>query len=116
MPRPPKKPHTAALGRMLRHTGLDNVPEEAPLVALLRTLAAELDAGGGSRPRIEYRAALKDARMVLNATVRGKPKSDPAAVSVPEPPEPPEPDGDGEDDEIAEPTSLAKFKEDRGIG
>lgn len=113
MPRPPKKPHTAALGRMLRHTGLDNVPEEAPLVALLRTLAAELDAGGGSRPRIEYRAALKDARMVLNATVRGKPKSDPAAVSVPEPPEP---DGDGEDDEIAEPTSLAKFKEDRGIG
>ena len=112
MPRPPKKPHTAALGRMLRHTGLDNVPEEAPLVALLRTLAAELDVGGGSRPRIEYRAALKDARMVLNATVR-KPQSDPASVSVPEPPEP---DGDGDDEEIAEPTSLAKFKEDRGIG
>lgn len=108
MPRPPKKPHSAALGRMLRHTGLDNVPEEAPLVALLRTLAAELDAGGGSRPRIEYRAALKDARMVLNATVRGKPKTGP---DVPVPPTPPEP----EDREIPEPTSLAKFKEGRGI-
>ena len=59
------RPHRAALTRMLRATGLAQVPEEAPLVELLRTLADELDNGGGSRPRIEYRAALKDARAVL---------------------------------------------------
>lgn len=61
------RPHRAALTRMLRATGLAQVPEEAPLVELLRTLADELDNGGGSRPRIEYRAALKDARMVLKS-------------------------------------------------
>lgn len=108
------RPHRAALTRMLRHTGLANVPEEAPLVELLRTLADELDNGGGSRPRIEYRAALKDARMVLNATVRGKPKSAPDVPAVSAPAESP---GDAADDEeVVEPTSLAKFKEERGIG
>lgn len=61
------RPHRAALTRMLRATGLAQVPEEAPLVELLRSLADELDNGGGSRPRIEYRAALKDARQVLKA-------------------------------------------------
>lgn len=67
MPRKSDRPHRAALTRMLRATGLARVPEEAPLVELLRTLADELDSGGGSRPRIEYRAALKDARLVLKA-------------------------------------------------
>lgn len=61
------RPHRAALTRMLRATGLAQVPEEAPLVELLRSLADELDNGGGSRPRIEYRAALKDARQVLKS-------------------------------------------------
>lgn len=113
MPRKAERPHRAALTRMLRHTGLANVPEEAPLVELLRSLADELDKGGGSRPRIEYRAALKDARMVLNATVRGKPKS---APDVPVPTTPAEGVEQPSDDELAEPTSLAKFKEERGIG
>lgn len=106
------RPHRAALTRMLRHTGLGNVPEEAPLVELLRTLADELDNGGGSRPRIEYRAALKDARMVLNTTVRGRPKTDPtpAAKTTPEVPV----EG-AEGEELDEPTSLALFKQERGI-
>lgn len=64
------RPHRAALTRMLRHTGLAQMPDEAPLVELLRSLADELDEGGGSRPRIEYRNALKDARAVLNAAVK----------------------------------------------
>lgn len=67
MPRKSERPHRAALTRMLRATGLAQVPEEAPLIELLRTLADELDNGGGSRPRIEYRAALKDARQVLKS-------------------------------------------------
>ncbi len=113
MPRKSERPHRAALTRMLRHTGLANVPEEAPLVELLRTLADELDKGGGSRPRIEYRAALKDARTVLNTTARGKPKGSPD-VPVPTPPETPE--RDAADEELDEPTSLAKFKQERGIG
>lgn len=117
MPKKADRPHRAALTRMLRVTGLANVPEEAPLVELLRTLADELDSGGGSRPRIEYRAALKDARMVLNTTARGKPKGSP---DVPEPAKASKP-GEGEsealeDEEIDEPTSLAKFKAERGIG
>lgn len=108
------RPHRAALTRMLRHTGLAKVPEEAPLVELLRSLADELDNGGGSRPRIEYRAALKDARMVLNSTVRGKPKTAPDAVP-PAPASEPE-QGTSADEKIGAPTSLAKFKEERGIG
>lgn len=113
MPKKEENPHRAALTRMLRHTGLAHVPEEAPLVELLRTLADELDNGGGSRPRIEYRAALKDARMVLNTTARGKPKASPD-VPVPKPST--EADSAPADEELDEPTSLAKFKEERGIG
>lgn len=113
MPRKSERPHRAALTRMLRATGLANVPEEAPLVELLRSLADELDNGGGSRPRIEYRAALKDARMVLNATVRGKPKGSP---DVPVQPEPDERTESSDDGTVDEPTSLAKFKQERGIG
>ena len=59
------RPYRAALTRYLRATGLAQIPEEAPLVELLRQLADELDAGGGSRPRIEWRNALRDARAVL---------------------------------------------------
>lgn len=75
------RPHRAALTRMLRATGLTRVPEEAPLVELLRSLADELDNGGGSRPRIEYRAALKDARQVLKSAPGA------AGASKPEPEE-----------------------------
>ena len=69
-PRKSERPHRAALTRMLRATGLAQMPDEAPLVELLRSLADELDEGGGSRPRIEYRNALKDVRAVLNAAVK----------------------------------------------
>lgn len=88
MPRKSERPHRAALTRMLRATGLAQVPEEAPLVELLRSLADELDNGGGSRPRIEYRAALKDARQVLklapgSAGAASKPEPDDDDASVP---------------------------------
>jgi hypothetical protein len=69
-PRKAERPHRAALTRMLRSTGLAQMSDEAPLVELLRSLADEIDAGGGSRPRIEYRNALKDARAVLNAAAK----------------------------------------------
>lgn len=69
-PKKSERPHRAALTRMLRATGLAQMPDEAPLVELLRSLADEIDAGGGSRPRIEYRNALKDARAVLNAAAK----------------------------------------------
>lgn len=94
MPRKADRPQRAALTRMLRATGLAHVPEEAPLVELLRTLADEIDAGGGSRPRTEYRNALRDARAVLNQTVGRAPKTssdkvtakpDPADVEPEEP-------------------------------
>ena len=102
-----ERPHRAALTRMLRSTGLAQVPEEAPLVELLRMLADELDDGGGSRPRIEYRNALKDVRAVLNTTVRAKVSgSSEVAVKVAEEPvEQTEP----------KPNDLAAFKERKGI-
>ncbi|WP_194385355.1 hypothetical protein [Microbacterium luteum] len=51
--------------RMLRASGLLKVAEEAPLVELLKDLAAEMDAGGGARTRADYLSALKDVRRVL---------------------------------------------------
>lgn len=41
--------------------------EEAPLVELLKDLAAEMDAGGGTRARADYLSALKDVRRVLSS-------------------------------------------------
>lgn len=52
---------------MLKASGLSRVGEEAPLVELLKDLAAEMDAGGGTRTRADYLSALKDVRRVLAA-------------------------------------------------
>lgn len=106
MPRKSSRPHRAALTRMLRVTGLAHIPEEAPLVELLRTLADEIDDGGGSRPRIEFRNALRDARAVLNAS--GRPRG---SADVPSKADPPVPSVDVP----AEPNDLARFKEKHKI-
>ncbi|WP_139344475.1 hypothetical protein [Rathayibacter sp. VKM Ac-2630] len=50
---------------MLKATGLLRIPEEAPLVALVKSLAKEMDEGGGSRTHAAYLSALKDVRRVL---------------------------------------------------
>jgi hypothetical protein len=52
---------------MLRATGLLRIPEEAPLVELVKSLAREMDAGGGSRTYSAYLSALKDVRRVLSS-------------------------------------------------
>jgi hypothetical protein len=52
--------------RMLTATGLRNVPEEAPLVALLEELAREMDVNPGARTRADYLSAQKDVRRVLD--------------------------------------------------
>jgi hypothetical protein len=59
--------HAAAVTRMLRATGLLRIPEEAPLVELVKSLAREMDAGGGSRTYSAYLSALKDVRRVLSS-------------------------------------------------
>lgn len=59
--------HRNAVTRMLRSSGLLRVPEEAPLVALVKSLAKEMDEGGGSRAYTAYLSALKDVRRVLAA-------------------------------------------------
>lgn len=107
MPKASSRPHRAALTRMLRATGLANVPEEAPLVELLRTLADEVDAGGGSRPRTELRNALKDARAVLNSTVKSPVRKAPDASAL-------EPEGHAVP-ETGKPNDLAAFKAKKGI-
>jgi len=109
-PRKAERPHRAALTRMLRATGLAQMPDEAPLVELLRSLADEIDAGGGSRPRIEYRNALKDARAVLNAAakpVRG------GAARKPE--SPAESSSDAEAPVADPPDNLLRFEQKHGL-
>ena len=103
-----ERPHRAALTRMLRSTGLAQVPEEAPLVELLRMLADELDEGGGSRPRIEYRNALKDARAVIAGA--GRPKTTAEVLG-----KKPEPEPDVVEAEVPVQNDLANFKASRGI-
>lgn len=84
--------HAVAVERMLTETGLTRVVEESPLVELLKDLAAELDAGGGTRARQHYMAALRDVRRVLaaapgaaGAAGGGTPKPPEQEVPVPEP-------------------------------
>lgn len=100
-PPPPPKPearHLPALERMLTESGLDGTPEEAPLVALLRDLAADLDVEPNARTRQQYLTALRDARRVLAAApgvpgAGGRPDAD---EPDPEPevgPEAPEAEG-----------------------
>lgn len=77
--------HRRAVTRMLRSTGLLRIPEEAPLVELVKSLAAELDAGGGSRVYQAYLSALKDVRRVLAAAPGDVVPSDDETVPDPEP-------------------------------
>jgi len=111
--KPPREklgPHRAAVTRMLRSTGLLHVPEEAPLVELVKTLAAELDAGAEGAVASRYRAALADVRRVLAYSGRPKSSADPA---------PPAEEAQPAPAPAAEPTapvnSLAAFKQSRGI-
>ncbi|MFF7683173.1 hypothetical protein ACFZA2_10460 [Microbacterium sp. NPDC007973] len=103
--------HRNAVTRMLRASGLLRVAEEAPLVELLKDLAAEMDAGGGARTRADYLSALKDVRRVLAAAPgaagdgddREKPATSAAAESAP-----------AEPVESPEVASFASFKRAKG--
>jgi hypothetical protein len=66
-------PHQKAVTGTLRATGLLHRPAEAPLVELVKSLAAEMDAGGGAGTRADYLSALKDVRRVMS-TPYAKPK------------------------------------------
>lgn len=99
---------------MLRATGLVNVPEEAPLIALVKDLAKELDEGGGARTRTAYLSALKDLRRVLNASAarpRGSAEASSvaAAVAAAESPESDAPE------DLPQPNDLARFKASRKL-
>ena len=111
MARPLKRPHRAAVTRMLRATGLAHVLEEAPLVELLRSLADEMDAGGGARTRADYLSALKDVRRVLRDAPGRPGRQRPSAPAE-------KSEEDKAVDAAAEgrpPTSLEAFKQGRGI-
>lgn len=105
------RPHRAALTRMLRATGLAQIPDEAPLVELLRTLADEIDDGGGSRPRIEFRNALRDARQVVAARAKAQAQA-PASTSgslIPQS----KPEVEAEAEAASEVTDIEKFRQRR---
>lgn len=107
MTRPTSRVHRAAVTRMLRATGLTSVPEEAPLVELVKHLAAEMDANGGERTKAAYLSALKDVRKVLDGRAGRAEKPvvvRPAASAAVE-----------EAAAAVEPNDLAKFKAKRGI-
>lgn len=105
---PKPGPHRAAVTRMLRATGLVHVPEEAPLVELVKTLAAELDAGAEGAAASRYRAALADVRRVL--AYSGRPQS-----SSDTPPPAEEPPASSPVQDGAPVNSLAAFKAARGM-
>lgn len=107
--------HRAALTRVLRATGLVNVPEEALLVELLRDLAKELDEGGGARTRIAYLSATKDLRRVLSelggrrVTGSSEPSVQKKAIAAAEAAVV------DEESEQPVPNDLAVFKQKRGM-
>ena len=103
------RPHRAALTRMLRATGLVSIPEEAPLVELLRTLADEIDEGGGSRPRIEFRNALRDALQVVAAKAKGQMAPPTGGSLMP----PSTPDDEQPTEQETPVTAMQKFREGR---
>jgi hypothetical protein len=84
------------------------MPDEAPLVELLRALADEIDNGGGSRPRTEYRNALRDARAVLNAAA--KPTRGTRAA-----PTAPEPEVESSVEAESPPDNLLQFEQKHGL-
>lgn len=92
-PKPPavsSPRHLPAVEKMLRDSGLDRSTEEAPLVEVIKDLAAELDAGGNARTRQQYLSALRDARRVLAAApgvsgASGKDESEPDTPASEEP-------------------------------
>lgn len=105
-------PHRRAVTRMLRATGLVHVPEEAPLVELVKELADEMDERPGARTRADYLSALKDVRRVLAVGARPTSSADPKPMAdlVDEV-------ADAASAEPAAPVnSLAAFREKRGIG
>jgi hypothetical protein len=111
----PKKPkesrlHRASVTRMLRATGLLHVPEEAPLVTLLKDLAKELDLNGGARTRQQYLSALKDVRRVL----RDAPGE--TAASTGEPSADDDPDDEATSDVAVDPkvSDFDRFKRSKG--
>jgi hypothetical protein len=112
--RPPRKkagPHRAAVTRMLTATGLVHVAEEAPLVELVKSLAAELDEGAEGAVASRYRAALADVRKVLAYSGRPKSSADPTP-----PAEEAQPDPTSGAEPTARVNSLAAFKQAHGIG
>ncbi len=74
-----------ALTRVLRATGLLQVPEEALLIELLRDLARDLDNGAGARTKTQFLSALKDLRRVLSAAPGSAGASKVPAVDEEEP-------------------------------
>ncbi|WZH36250.1 MAG: hypothetical protein PIR02_16000 [Microbacterium enclense] len=116
-PRTARGPHSKALTRMLRATGLLHMPEEAMLLELLRDLAAELDNGAGARTRTAYLSALKDLRRALDGgrrrAPRAKPESTPAAA--PKPAAATATTDDPTSDAPPPPNSLVEFKLRKGI-
>jgi hypothetical protein len=69
-PRTPMGPHRKAVTRMLRATGLAQMPEMAPQVELLRDYSKQLDEGAGSRVSVAYLAVLTGVNRYLNGASR----------------------------------------------
>jgi hypothetical protein len=74
-PRTPMGPHRKAVTRMLRATGLAQIPEMAPQVELLRDYSKQLDEGAGSRVSVAYLAVLTGVNRYLNGAVKRPPSA-----------------------------------------
>lgn len=112
--------HRNAVTRMLRATGLANVPEEAPLVEYVKELAKEMDEEPSSRTKAAYLSALKDVRRVLDGGSRftSRPRSKPA----PKPSKAAAAKAAAEaaaaaatESDVDRPNNLVAFKQKRGI-
>lgn len=111
----PSRTHRNAVTRMLRATGLANIPEEAPLVAYIKDLAKEMDEEPSSRSKAAYLSALKDVRRVLDGGARRTPRprgkaADPAPAAA----EKKAAEAPAKTEE-EEPNDLTRFKRKRGI-
>lgn len=84
------------------------MPDEAPLVMLVKTLAKQMDEDPSStRTQQAYLSALKDVRRVLNAAA-APPKRGGKAKPEPAPVEPPVP-------KPVEPDNLLRFEQKHGL-